>query len=1021
MNVKNFSCKGLVFLLLLMVYSAEAQIKVSGSVVGSEDLQPVIGASVTVKNSSLGTVTDVLGMFELEVPSDTSILVFSYLGLAAQELPVGSRREFTIVLEPSASMLDEVVVLGYGSQRRSKISGAVSTIGSDEIQSMPILRAEEALQGRAAGVLVTQNSGSPGSPLMVRIRGFGSINSSDPLYVVDGIPVENIDFLNPNDIESINILKDAASAAIYGARGANGVVLITTFSGVEGREGTVNVHSFYGVQNAYRSLNMLSAREYAILSNEAHINSGRVPLPEFSNPDALGQGTDWLGELFQPAGMQSHQVSMQGGNEKSTYAFSGNYFSQDGIVGGPKAGFQRITARLNTTNKVKSWLTVGNALSYTNLNRRFLPENNEFTSPVVRAINMDPVTPVRKPDGTFAYSNYSDTDIVNPLNQIEQTHDQWRSDRIVGSIFAELRPIEGLSIRSTFSIDYTFANRNIFFPLYDLSVDPIISDAPVGEKNLVNSVVLNNNTWKNWQWENVATYQKTFNERHNTIFTLGTTALYNKAEFSGGANTNLPSNNPDDAFISNTIDPLESQTAFSGAEEFALYSVFGRVNYDLDGKYLATATLRMDGSSRFGANNRYGYFPSFSGGWVVSEEYFWNTNTVSFLKLRASWGQNGNDRIGNYSFSTVVLPGQNYVFGPDNTITNGSVALRSANPDLRWETITQTDIGVDLEFMNGKVSVTADYFIKNTSDMLYAIPVLLTAGTLPPVQNVANVSNKGWEFSASYRNYENPVKFSIGGNVSFISNEVTSLGEGGLPVQDGRVQSANAFVTRTEVGRPIGSFFGFVTDGIFQNQAEINAHAFQGENTRPGDIRFLDLNGDGVIDELDQTFIGSPIPSVIFGFNTEVRYKNFDLQMFWQGTYGNDIYNAFVRYDFNYVNRPVTALNRWTGEGTSNTEPLASLFDLNQNARVSDRFIEDGSFIRLRNLQIGYSLPKNVASRMGLGNCRIYVSGQNLLTLTRYSGLDPEIGQVGSTLEMGIDRGFYPVARVFLGGINVDF
>lgn len=998
-----------------------AQIQVTGQVISGEDGEPIIGASVSVQDSRLGTITDIDGNFSLSVPDAESVLIFSYLGMVPQEISVGDKRTFSITLEPSSSMLNEVVVVGYGTQQRSKISGAVSTVSAEEIQATPILRAEQALQGRTAGVLVTQNSGSPGSPLMVRIRGVGTINNSDPLYIVDGIPVEGIDFLNPNDIETINVLKDAASAAIYGARGANGVVLINTFSGANGRDGQVNFHSYYGMQSPWKTLNLLDAREYAILSNEAHIAAGRSPLPEFANPDALGEGTDWLGELFQPAPMSSHQLSIQGGNAKSSYVLSGNYFSQDGIVGGSKAGFDRITARLNTRNQVKSWLTVGNSLSYTSLKRRFLPENNEFTTPLVRAMNMDPVTPVRKPDGTYAYSNYSDTDIVNPLNQIDQTHDRWNSERIVGAIFAELKPIAGLTIRSAFSIDYTFATRNTFFPKFDLSVDPVISDAPAGEKRLINTVALGNNTWKNWQWENVATYEFAIQSRHNFGFTLGTTALYNRAEYSGGANTNLPSNDPADAFIANTIDPITAQSAFSGADESSLLSVFGRINYDFDGKYLASVTLRGDGSSRFGANNRYGYFPSISAGWVLSEEYFWNSSFVNFFKIRASWGQNGNDRIGNYSFTTVVLPGQNYVFGPDNVITSGSVALRASNPDLRWETITQTDIGLDVEFLNGKFNFVTDYYIKNTSDMLYAIPVLLTSGTEPPVQNIASVSNRGWELALNYRDYESNLQYSFGGNITFLQNEVTDLGPGGLPVIAGRIQSANANVTRTVVGGQIGAFYGYVTDGIFQNQQEVNDHAFQSEGTRPGDIRFMDLNGDGVIDELDQDFIGSPIPKLLYGFTAEIKYKGFDMQMFWQGTYGNDIYNATVRYDFTYVNRPESALERWTGPGTSNFEPRANLFDPNQNARVSDRFVEDGSFIRLKNLQVGYTIPEATSSRLGLASCRIYVSGQNLLTFTRYSGLDPEIGQIGSSLELGIDKGFYPQARVLLAGINVNF
>jgi TonB-linked SusC/RagA family outer membrane protein len=1008
-------------ILMLSYQHSHAQQKVTGTVISSEDQQPVIGAAVTIKGTTLGVVTDFDGKYSIDVTSADAILIYSFLGMSTVEESIAGRSNINVTMSETASLIDEVVVVGYGTQKRSEISGAVSTITSDEISATPILRVEQALQGRTAGVIVTQNSGSPGSPLSVRIRGTGTINNSDPLYIVDGVPVDGLDFLNTNDIESINVLKDAASSAIYGARGANGVVLIKTFSGAKGRDGQVNYHAYFGSQSPWKTANLLSAREYAILSNEAHIAAGKAPLPEFAFPDALGEGTDWMDELFQPAPMSSHQLSIQGGSDRSSYAVSGNYFSQDGIVGGSKSGFERVTARINTRHQVKPWLSIGNTFNYTNLKRRFLPENNEFTTPLVRAMNMDPTTPVRKADGTYAYSPYADTDIVNPLNQIDQTHDRWNSDRVVGSVFAELAPIAGLTIRSAFSIDYTFANRNTFYPRYDLSVDPVISDAPVGEKRLINSVAIGSNTWKNWQWENVASYQHTFASRHNTSFVLGTTALYNRAEYSGGANTNLPSNDPNDAYIGNTIDPIEAQSAYSGADESALLSVFGRINYDYDGKYLASVTLRRDGSSRFGENNRYGYFPSVSAGWIVSREDFWDNSFVNFLKLRASWGQNGNDRIGNYSFTTVVLPGQNYVFGPDRTITSGSVALRAANPDLRWETSTQTDIGVDLEFWDGQFNFVADYYVKTTSDMLYAVPVLLTAGTEAPVQNVASADNRGWEFSLNYRQFKNAFKYSIGGNITFIKNEVTDLGPGGIPIVAGRVQSANASVSRTEVGQPIGSFYGFVTDGIFQNQGEVNNHAFQSENTAPGDIRFRDLNGDNVINLQDQTYLGSPIPTAVYGVTGEISFMGFDLQMFWQGTQGNDIYNATVRYDFTYVNRPVSVLERWTGEGTSDFEPRVNLLDPNQNARVSDRFIEDGSFIRLKNLQIGYTLPSSLTSRLRLGSCRFYVSGQNVLTFTKYSGLDPEIGQIGSSLELGIDKGFYPQARVFLAGLNVNF
>ena len=1007
---------------LLFTFKIAAQIPISGRIIDKSNNEPLIGVTVAVKGTNLGGTTDIDGRYRFEVPNEAAVLLFSYAGYESAEIPVGTQREINVILSENASLINEVVVVGYGTQKRSSISGAVSSITAKEISELPILRMEQALQGRVAGVTVTQNSGSPGSTLTVRVRGTSTINNSDPLYIVDGIPVDGLDFLNPNDIENINVLKDAASAAIYGARGANGVVLITTKSGHENQPGHINYDAYYGVQSPWKTANLLSAREYGIISNEASVAAGVTPLPEFANPDALGEGTDWLDAIFSDAPISSHQLSLSGGSAKSTYSLSGNIFDQNGIVGGEKAGFRRYTVRAAGTNTVKSWLTIGTNIGFTNLTRNGLPENNEFVTPFARALNIDPVTPVRKSNGTFAYSRYSDTDITNPVNAIEQTFDRWHSDRVVGSIFGELRLTQGLTFRSTYSVDATFAQEGIFYPKFDLSNDPTLSDAPAGEKRAINSVVINNNTWKNWQWENVLTWHTLINDRHDLVLTGGISALENHHEYNGGANTNLPSNDPKDAYISNTIDPITAQSAYGGAEESALQSFFGRANYEFDGKYLLSAAFRADGSSRFGANNRYGYFPAVSAGWVLSHEEFWKDNSpVNFLKIRGSWGQNGNDKIGYYSFTTVVNSGQNYTFGPGQVITNGSVALTSANPDLKWETIEQTDFGVDAELFNNRLSFTGDYYIKNTLDMLYAAPIPFTPGTAAPVRNVGSVQNKGVELSLNYRNRDRAFKYSIGGNIAFVKNKVTSLGEGGEPVFAGRVQSGNADVTKTEVGQPIGSFFGYVTDGIFQNQREIEEAAFQNENTALGDIRFKDLNGDHVINVADQTYIGNPSPDFTYGATVDFEFKGFDLGFFLQGSHGNDIYNATVRYDFNYGNRPTSILHRWTGPGTSNFEPRVSLLDPNQNARVSDRFVEDGSYLRLKNVQLGYSLPKSVLQKIKFEKFRLYVSAQNLFTFTKYSGMDPEIGAYGGALNAGVDRGFYPQARVLLGGVNVTF
>ncbi len=1010
-----------IIFLCAVALAATAQTNIKGRVTLSPTSEAAIGATVVVKGTTQGATTDLDGNFAVVVSGSPVTLVVSYAGYTTQEVTADGRTTVEVLLSENASVLSEVVVTGYGSQKRSNISGAVSTVGASEIAERPILRVEQALQGRVAGVQVAQNSGSPGSALAVRVRGVGTINNADPLYIVDGIPVDGLDFLNANDIETINILKDAASAAIYGARGANGVVLITTNGGKRNQDGTISYEAYWGLQRASRLMDLMDAREYATLQNEAYVAAGKTPLPEFVNPEALGEGTDWQEAIFQVAPIMSHQLSLKGGSNRSAYTISGNYFTQDGIVGGDKANFQRATARFNGTHDVKKWFTIGNNLGFTWLERQGLTENSQYNSPIIRALNIDPTTPIRKANGTYAYSNYSSTDIANPVNAIEQTHSTWRSNRLVGSVFGELKLAKGLTFRSSLSLDATFAVARGFSPKYDLSNVASLSEAPAAEKSVINTVSVGNNNWRNWQAENVLTYQTKINTDHDLTLIAGTTALHNRYDANGGANTNLPSNDPKDAYISNTIDPIASQSAYQWAAESSLASYFAKANYTLRETYLFSATFRADGSSRFGKNNRYGYFPSFSAGWIASHEKFWNIKAVNFFKVRTSWGQNGNDRIGDYSFTTVVNNGQNYTFGPNQDITNGAVALTSANPDLKWETSTQSNIGLDAELLEGRIQFTTDVYVKKTSDMLYAAPIPLVAGTAPPIQNVATAENRGLELSLTYRNNDRAFQYAFGGNIGFVQSEVTGLGRGGDPVLSGIIQAANANAARTDVGHPVASFYGYVTDGIFQNQSEVEAAAFQSKETAPGDIRFKDLDGNGTIDANDRTYIGNPTPNFTYGMNADMQWRGLEFNLFFQGSEGNDIYVNTSRYDFNFVNRPASALKRWTGEGSSNSEPRVSLNDPNQNGRISNRFVEDGSYLRLKTVQLGYNLPKAWLQRAHFGKMKIYVTAQNMLTFTKYSGLDPEIGNVGGSLEIGIDRGFYPQARTVMGGINVTF
>ncbi len=973
---------------------------------------PLIGAVVNVETLGIGTTTDIDGSYELTVPMGTEVEV-SYLGYQSQTFVIDSDQVLDVLMVADSQVLDELVVVAYGNQKRSEISGAVGTITAEEIKETPILRMEQALQGRSAGVTVTQNSGSPGSALSVRIRGIGTLQDSNPLYVVDGVIVEGIDFLSPNDVASVSVLKDAASAAAYGARAANGVVLITTKSGAKVSTSSISYEGYYGVQSAQQEIDLLNANEYAVIWNEAYINSGIVPETNLQNTTIFGEGNNWQSSLFENAPMQNHQITINGGQDGFSYGLSGSLFEQQGIVGNEKSGYERQTARLIADFKPKSYLKLNANIGLTNINNRGIIENNQFAAPVVFALNMDPLTPVTKPDGTFAYSDFVDTDIRNPLGALATTFDETSANRIVGSVGATLNLTDHISVRSTYSIDVNHLNQKFFIPTFNLSVDEF--DAPVQEINRINTVGFNNNRFRNWQWDNFLLYDREF-EDHKLNIMVGTSAIEGSQYFNGGANTDLPSNDPDDAFIGNTIATIESQSTYEGINESAFFSYIGQAQYTFLDRYNAVFTFRRDGSSKFGPNNRYGNFFAASGSWNIDRESFFNVDWVSSLKLRASWGQNGNDRIGLYSFTSVVLGGQNYTFGTDQSITNGSVAPTLANPDLKWETVTQTNVGVDAEFWEGRLSLVADYYIKDTDDMLYLAPILTVAGAAAPFQNIGKVRNSGFEFSSQYRNRIGEFTYDIGGNISFVSNEVIDLA-GGDPTISGNI--FGGATSRTDVGHPIASFYGYVTDGIFQDQSEVTAHAFQNENTAPGDIRFADLNMDGIIDENDQTFIGNPTPDITYGFNTRLGYGDFDLSLFFQGVQGNEVYNAWVRYDKIGGNRPASILDRWTGPGTSNFEPKVGVTDPNNNARISDRFIEDGSFLKLRNVQLGYNFS-NFLDRWNIQKFRVYLSGQNLYTWTNYSGFDPEVGATGS-LDLGIDRGFYPASRTILGGVQLTF
>lgn len=995
---------------------------VSGTVTAAEDGLGLPGVTVVEKGTQNATFSDIDGKFTLPVSGDEVTLVFSFIGYRSKVLAVAAGQSTNVQLDADIAGLEEVIVVGYGNQKRSKISGAVGTIDTKEITSLPVLRTEQALQGRAAGVQVTQNSGQPGSTQSIRIRGTGSLNNAEPLYVIDGIPSGGIDYLNPADIESISILKDAASAAIYGARGGNGVVLITTKTGSKGQKPQITYESYYGIQEPWKYMALLNAEEYAILMNESRSAAGLAPLQALSNPAALGEGFDWQDEIFQRAPMMNHSFSFTKGTKTSSTAVGGSYFTQDGIIGGEKGRFERYTFRINTRQDGGERFRMGQNVNFTHLNRSALAENNEFATPVGRALNMDPITTAQRPDGSYAYSEFIDSDIANPANQIALNNDFWTTNRFVGSTFAEFDILSNLKFRSTMSVDLSLGSQRIFYPSYDLGIGPNDPNRPAYEFREVNSLVLGENKWSNWQWENTVNYEKELKNGDDLQVIAGYSALNNVNTNFYGSRDSLASNDVLFAYLSNSMNNAEqAPTANGGISESSFIGQFVRVNYSLGDAWSLAGTVRRDGSSRFGKNNRYGIFPSFSAAYNMTElPWVAEKDWIDFLKLRASWGQNGNaDGIGNFDYTSLIYNGLNYTFGSEQVQVNGAGPINTSNPDLKWETVEQTNIGVDADLYKGKLNIVADYFVKNTNDMLAVVPLPGVVGFLPSATNVASAKNSGFEFMVNHRNQKGLVEYEVGGNISFIRNEVTDLGEGGQPISTGSVFGIGDLVAYTEIGMPMAYFYGYETAGIFQTDEEAAAYEAL-PNAQAGDVIFVDQNGDGTIDADDKTMIGNPHPDFTYGFNASMNYKAFDFSLFLQGTHGNDVLNGVFRYDLNTTNLPVAALERWTGEGTSDLYPRISHSDPNQNNRISDRFVEDGSFLRIKNVQVGYTLPESVMQRLQIGKCRIYVAASNLFTFTSYSGLDPEIGTRG-TLEIGIDRGFYPAARTFMAGVNVNF
>lgn len=1042
---KSF-CHGLLLtaLILLAGGNAWADINVSGLVIDTAD-EPVIGANVMEKGTTNGVATNLDGEFQLTV-KDGATLIISSIGYKKVELK--ATPEMRVVLQQDNALLDEVVVVGYGVQKKSVVTAAISKVSDQDLELTAPLRMDNALKGLASGVTVTSSSGQPGAGSRVRIRGIGTINNSDPLYIVDGMPIEGgLDYLNPNDIASIEVLKDAASGAVYGARAANGVILVTTKQG--SGPAKVSYDFSYGWQSAAKKRNVLNAMEYAMMMNEGAVNSGVAPL--FADPASYGKGTDWQDEVFNDnAPMMNHQVSVSGASEKVDYMLSLGYYTQDGIVGGnfDRSNYQRLTMRSNLgitvfdASKERNFLNkfkINTNLSYARIKSKGIEVNSTWGSPLGSALSMSPIlTPYLEPgsaeeaaqlaylkdqkdyvpmygnDGRLvmvptAFGNYQEMN--NPIASLSLPGQKNWSHKFVGNFIGELQIWDQLRYRISYGADLSFWGYDGYTPIYYLRS---------GQGQTFSSAFSGKSDGTVWQIENVLMYDKTIGE-HSFSIILGQSAKQSSGSYlSGSRNYIIDYNRP--YIDASTGQAADGDQTAGGAPNVKskLASYFGRVSYNYDERYMIQATIRRDGSSRFGSNNHWATFPSVSVGWNIMNESFLRAQSqwLNNAKLRFSWGKNGNENIGNFQYIALAATGNNYIFGKDGHVVVGTKPTQLPNPDLKWEESKQTDIGLDLAFLNNSLTLTLDYFIKDTDGMLMTMSLPQYVGEAIPVGNVGKMRNSGLEIDLGYRQTFGDFTMRVGANVSYLKNKLISYGNAQGWANLDSFQGTGT-ITRAQNGLPFPYFYGYKTDGVLQNQAEADAYnTLYGTSLVPGDVRFVDVDGNGVITEDDRTKIGKGMPDWTFGFNINLNWKGFDFNAFFQGTHGNDIFDATRRIDALASNLPSWMLNRWTGEGTSTRLPRYVQADP-YNWQSSDLLVYDGSYLRLKNLQLGYTLPAALTNKVSVSRFRVYVAAENLWTWTKYHGYDPEISSGGTSL--GIDYGVYPQARVWTVGCNLTF
>lgn len=1027
---------GLLFTLILSAQSYT----ITGEVTAKDDGYPLPGVNVIVKGvPGVGTITDIDGNFSINVARGAT-LVFTYIGYKQQEKAINDNRPLKIVLESDALMLDEVVAIGYGTMKKSDLTGAVVSIKAEQLQKTPAAGLDQALQGKAAGVTVNANSGQPGAPAQIRIRGIGTVNNSAPIYVVDGAIVSDISFLSPNDIESTEILKDASSTAIYGSRGANGVIMVTTKKGKEGKS-NISINSYMGVQNRWRALDLMQRDEFAqtivnlnnlaseknFLKNNgfnkwlAAYRLGRSPyypvLVSALNPDGFDYSTvdtDWQEEVFnENALIQNYHLSIDGGTEKDRYAISASYFDQDGTIIG--SNYQRLSLRINSAHQVRSWLKVGENLSFMSSTGRNAMNNNASpgASILSAALAMAPWDPTYYPEGSVnvdgkdlsgqiaASSNFRN--VTNPYSMVEMSEPKSIAERWVGDLYAEFTPIKNLTLRTSVSMDLSNTRDKLFKSAYEFS------SYDRSEKNFISSSMARYSTII---FENTLNYSQEIGS-HSFSAMLGQTSEEFNYSYIGGSGASILNPTENNWYISQATQ--DKTYAGDGASRTRMFSLLGRLHYTYQSKYMATLNFRSDASSKF-PENLWGHFPSMALAWRLSEEaWMKDIPNLDYVKIRLGWGQIGNDKINSDSFILKMFNAGptfvDYVLGSGQQLANGAAVLTFVNSGGKWETTEQWNGGVDFGLFNGFLGGNVDLYLRDTKEMLLSVKAPAHVGNrYDPVANVGTVRNMGIEITLEHQNKIGDINYNLNGNVSFVKNELTSLNGGDRVYGDRSI---------SDEGYPLYTLWGYQMEGIYRTNEEASQHLFAyGADAIPfhaGDVKYADLNEDGKIDDQDRTNIGNPFPWLTYGFNASADYMGFDLQLFFQGVAGNEIYNAVrERTEGKGVEATLGTQMRdvWTNSNPNGSIP--NPYGTSLNFENSSRFVESGAYLRLKNLQLGYSLPNSILKGLSISRCRLYVSASNLLTFTGYTGYDPEVGS-------GIDYGNYPQARTILFGVNLDF